>query len=84
MYYLPTIMASRGQGDEPGKVNRPAQDRRYFGATPKSQPKVQPKAKPRKGMGECSLCSGICCGTARALIAEVFGLGKIVLSPKVS
>ena len=77
---ISAIMSSGGQGDRPENINWPARDWRYFGA----KPKTQPKTKPRKGAGVCSLCSWICCGTARALIAEAFGLGKIELSPKVS
>ena len=73
-------MSRDGQGDKPEKVNWPARDWRYTGA----KPKAKPQPKPRKGMDVCSLCAGICCGTAQALIAEAFGQGRIKLSPKVS
>ena len=48
-----------------------------------TKPRVQPKPKVKKGKEVCSLCGGICCGTARELIVEAFGMGKIQVSPKV-
>ena len=83
-------MSSGGKGDKPDKVNWPARDWRIYGAKPKGQPKSQPKPasqpkpKSRRGGADCSLCSGVCCRVARALIAEAFGLGCIVVSPIVS
>ena len=37
-----------------------------------------------KGVDLCSVCYGVCCGTSRELISELFGIGRIVVSPKVS
>ena len=37
-----------------------------------------------KGVDSCSVCFGVCCSTSRELIAELFGMGRIVVSPKVS
>ena len=90
-------MASGGQEDRPNKTNYPSRDCRAeyggpgLGAKPKT--KGQPKgwAKPisqsfsvKLGGPDCSLCQGICCGVARALVEEAFGLGVTNLSPKVS
>ena len=66
------------------KVNWPARDWRYYGAKPKAKPQPKPQPKVKKGKDVCGICAGVCCGTARALIAEAFGLGCITLSPKVS
>ena len=57
-----------------------SKDVREIGA----KPRPQPKPKVKKGKEVCSLCGGICWGTARKLIAEAFGMGKIQVSPKVS
>lgn len=96
IYYLLSRMASGGgPGDKP-KTNWPARDYRpeyggNGGARPKA--KVQPKsrAKPvsqprpvKLGGPDCTLCTGVCCGVARALVEEAFGLGVMKLSPKVS
>ena len=77
--------------------NYPARDARAehggpgFGAKPK--PRGQPKAraqpirqqnKVKLGGPDCTLCTGLCCGVARALMEEAFGLGANTLSPKVS
>ena len=86
-------MASGGKGDKPKKINWPARDCRpeYGGAKPKAkgQPKGQAKpiSQPRPvklGGPDCTLCSGVCCRVARALVEEAFGLGVTNLSPKVS
>ena len=67
-------MSKDGANNNPEKVNWPARDVRGTGAKPKL----------KRGMDVCSLCAGICCGTARELIAEAFGMGQIQVSPKVS
>ena len=62
------------------------------GARPKSRGQPKGQAKPTNqpmlemkfGGPDCSLCSGVCCGVARALVEEAFGLDSINLSPKVS
>ena len=77
---IAVTMSREGSGDRPEKVKWPAQDWKLTGAKPRSQP----KPKPKRSMDICSLCARICCGTARELIAEAFGLRRIQLSPKVS
>ena len=60
-----------------------AKDVRDTGTKPRVQPKPNEWSKVKRGKGVCSLCGGICCGAARELIAEAFGMGKIQVSPKV-
>ena len=77
-------------------ANYPSRDARAehggpgFGAKPKprGQPKAraQPIRQPNKvklGGPDCTLCTGLCCGVARALVEEAFRLGVTTLSPKV-
>ena len=83
------IMASGGKGDKSGKVNWPARDWRHQYGGPGSKPKpkgqaVQPSPRTRRGEADCQICSGVCCGVSRALIAKAFSLGCISISPKVS
>ena len=62
---------------------RDVRDTKDTGTKPCVQPKPNEWSKVKRGKGVCSLCGGICCGDARELIAEAFGMGKIQVSPKV-
>ena len=44
---------------------------------------VKPKAKKKRGVEDCSVCYGCCCGPARELVAHLWGVGAIKVSPKV-
>ena len=90
-------MASGGQEDRPNRNNYPSRDARAeysgpgLGAKPKAKGQPKGRAKPisqpcsvKLGGPDCSLCQGICCGVARALVEEAFRLKVTNLSPKVS
>ena len=59
-----------------------ARDIRETGAKPRPC-KVKPQPK-KLSADICGICYGSCCGTSCELIAELFGMGRITVSPKVS
>ena len=62
-----------------------SRDVRDTGAGTGTRPRPSKASKTAfKGVDSCSVCYGVCCGTSRELIAELFGMGRIVVSPKVS
>ena len=71
------------QGKPPGQPRTRwlARDVRETGQGPQGKPPGQPRTRK---LYDCKNCEDLCCGLARALVAEAFELGAVTMSRKVS
>ena len=71
---------SSGEGHS-SKVRWLARDVCETGQGPQEKPSGQPRTRK---LYDCRNCEDLCCGLARALVAEAFELGAVTMSRKVS